>query len=86
MTTVELLAQCRVQKPQPYIPDLVWQREAHSKENLRSLCSDDDPGLPSGFHDMYIIILETRSWLVTLDRTYATVLFTEGSTCNKPQK
>lgn len=78
MTTVELLAYCQARKPQPLAPDLIWQREAHSVENLRRLYDDDDPTPPGGFHDMYAIILETRGWLETLNRTYATVLFSNS--------
>lgn len=87
MTTVELLAYCRARKHEPYIPDLVWQREAHHDENLRSLCGDDVALTPNnGYHDMYNLILENRSWLLTTRRTYATVLFKGGVTCSEPQE
>lgn len=87
MTTVELLAYCRAQKPQPCVPDLVWQREAHHDENIRLLRGKDADYLaPNGFHGMYDTILETRSWLVATKRTYATVLFTEGAACSEPRK
>ena len=86
MTTVELLAYCSAHKHQPCIPDLVWQGQMHRDENLGVLCNDYDDAAPNGFHDMYDSILETRDWLVTIDRTYPTVLFTEGAGCNKQQK
>ena len=80
MTTVELLAYCRAQKRQPCVPDLLWQREAHHDENIGLLRGKGAGVLtPNGFHDMYATILETRSWLVTVERTYATVLFTEDA-------
>lgn len=85
MTTVELLIHCQTRSPQPCVPDLLWQRQMHRDENLGILCSDDRSS-PNGFHDTYIAILETQSWLRTLDRTYATILFMEGGGCSKPQK
>lgn len=85
MTTVELLAYCRAHKPQPCIPDLVWQREMHRDENIGLLRDGIDLISANGFQDMYDSILETRNWLVTVERTYATVLFTEDTTCSKPQ-
>lgn len=86
MTTVELLAYCKAQKRQPCVPDLVWQQETHRDENLNFLCSNSDFNSPNGFHDMYDVILETRSWLIHTKRTYATVLFTGDTTCSEPQK
>ena len=86
MTTVELLVFCQTRKPQPCVPDLIWQRQMHRDENLQVLCSDYDDAAPNGFHDTYMAIIETRSWLITLGRTYPTVLFTKGTTCSKPQK
>lgn len=85
MTTVELLIHCQTRRPQPCVPDLLWQRQMHRDANLEILCRDYDR-TPNGFHDTYIAILETRSWLRTLDRTYATVLFREDAGCSKPQK
>lgn len=76
MTTVELLDYCRTRNPQPCVPDLLWQRQTHRDENLGILCSDDLSS-PTGFHDTYILILETRSWLNAVGRIYATVLFME---------
>lgn len=77
MTTIELLAYCRAQEPEPPVPDLVWQHEMHRDENLKCLCDNNGIDTPSGFHDMYTIILEPRHWLIARERIYATVLFTE---------
>lgn len=57
MTTVELLIHCQTRKPQPCIPDLIWQRDMHRNENLAILCSDDFP-TPEGFHDTCRVIIE----------------------------
>ena len=84
MTTVELLIHCQARRPQPCIPDLLWQRQMHRDENLEILCRDYDR-TPNGFHDTDLAILETRRWLRTLDRTYATVLFRKDAGCSKPQ-
>lgn len=86
MTTVELLVFCQTRTPQPCVPDLLWQRQMHRHENLEVLCNDYGDSTPNGFHDTYIAILETRSWLHTIGRTYSTVLFTENAECSKPQK
>lgn len=77
MTTVELLAYCWAQKIEPCIPDLVWQHEMQRDENLGLLCDKEAFLTPNGFHDMHDAILEDRSWLRHVNRTYATVLFTE---------
>ena len=77
MTTVELLAYCQTRKPQPCIPDLIWQHNIHRDENLAILCSDSST--PEGFHDMHIAIMETRSWLLASGRPYETILFTEDA-------
>ena len=86
MTTVELLILCQTQEPQPCVPDLLWQRQMHRDANLEVLCNDYDDATPNGFHDTYLAILETQSWLTTVGRTYATVLFREDAGCNKQQK
>lgn len=86
MTTVELLIHCQTRKPQPCVPDLIWQRQMHLHENLYVLRGGYDDSTPNGFHDMYMTILETRSWLRTIGRTYATVLFKGGRGCSKPRK
>ena len=85
MTTVELLAYCRAQEHQPFIPDLVWQRGIHRNESIGALC-DNGFVAPNGFHDTRTAILETRNWLLATEHTYATVLFTEDTACSKPQK
>lgn len=82
MTTIELLAYCRVQE---CVPDLVWQREMHRDENLRALCDEEAFLAPNGHHDMYDVILETHNWLLQMKRTYATVLFAESAACSEPQ-
>ena len=79
MTTVELLAYCRAQKPEPYVPDLLWQHEAHRIANLDALRIADGFLPTSGFHNTGDYILETRSRLVENERPYATVLFTEDA-------
>lgn len=78
MTTVELLAYCKAHAHQPCVPDLVWQHGMHRDENIGLLL--DGSLSPHGFHDMVESILEPRSWLLRVERTYATVLFTEGLT------
>lgn len=79
MTTVELLEYCRTREHQPLIPDLVWQHGMHRDENIGLLCSEDDFISPHGFHDMVESILEPRSWLLRVERTYATILFEEDA-------
>ena len=85
MTTVELLVYCQAQGPQPYAPDLIWQRNMHRDANLAILCNDGS-STPESFHDMYMAIMEIRSWLLTIERSYETVLFMEDAGCSKPQK
>ena len=79
MTTIELLEFCRTRDHQPLIPDLVWQHGMHLDENIGVLCAGDSFIPPHGFHDMVESILEPRSWLVRVERIYATVLFEEGA-------